>query len=96
MSDQTDLFFFKCSVSDDLYGASPNANSTPLPTPGGGTWIPLAGVESLNEARHGLVENEAREEISKWGCHWFTSKGSREIYWGPEGPPKNNIAMGKV
>ena len=80
------LYLFKCSVSEDLYGASTNPNGTPLPTTGGGTWLPLAGVDSLERAKGGFVEKEARDEISKWGCHWFSSEGSRDIYWGPDGP----------
>ena len=87
MTKKTDLFLFKCSVSDDLYGAAPNVDGTPLPTPGGGTWIPLDGVDDLGGAKNGFVEHEAREEISKWGCHWFTSEGSRDIFWGSEVPP---------
>ena len=84
------LYFFKCSVSEDLYGASPNKDGSPLPTPGGGTWIPLDNIESLGNAKSGFVKDEAFAEISKWDCHWFTSKGSRDIYWGTGGPPKEN------
>jgi len=90
MTDQTDPFFFKCSVSKDLYGATLNADGAPLPTPGGGTWIPLDGIDALGSALPGFIESDAREAISKWGCHWFTSDGSRDIYWGPDGPPVND------
>jgi len=38
------LYFFKCSVSEDLYGASPNKSGEPLPTPGGGNkWSDISG-----------------------------------------------------
>ncbi len=86
MSTSDDLYFFRCSVSEDLYGISLNKNGSPLPTPGGGAWLLLPGIESLQSARNGFVESEAREEISKWGCHWFTSEGSTEIYWGSDEP----------
>ena len=89
MSSADNLYFFKCSVSDDLYGASPNKNGSPLPTPGGGAWLLLPGIESLESARSGFVELEAKEEIGRWDCHWFTSEGSTDIYWGPDGPPSN-------
>lgn len=84
----TALYFFKCSVSADLYGAALNVDGTPLPTPGGGSWIPLDDVSALGDAKHGFVESEAREALSVWGCHWFTSTGGVEITWGPDGPPK--------
>ena len=87
MTNKGKLFLFKCSVSDDLYGVAPNDDGTPLPTPGGGTWIPLGGVNALGSAKNGFAEIEAREEISKWGCHWFTSEGGRDIVWGSEVPP---------
>ena len=86
-----ELFFFTCSVSEDLYGASPNADGTPLPTPGGGTWLPVESLETLGAAAKGFDADYAAREIEAWGCHWFTSKGPREIYWGPEGPPKRIV-----
>jgi hypothetical protein len=84
MTNRSELFFFVCSVSDDLYGVSPNLDGTPLPTPGGGSWIPADGIDTLGDAKKGFVESEARKEINKWGCHWFTSEGSSDIYWGDE------------
>jgi hypothetical protein len=88
MPDQNEaLCFFKCSVSEDLYGASPNASGEPLPTPGGGKWIPLVSLEDLGPAAKGYDPIAARRDIEAWGCHWFTSQGPRDIYWGPDGPP---------
>lgn len=87
MSKDLNLFFFNCSVSDDLYGASPNESGEPLPAPSGGKWLPLDGIEGLGDARSGFKESLARTEIAKWGCHWFTSEGPTEIYWGEDGPP---------
>ena len=83
------LYFFKCSVSDDLYGASPNKDGNPLPTPGGGQWLPIEILDSNHpEAIVGFDTNVAQAEIAKYGCHWFTTKGPRDIYWGDEKPPK--------
>jgi hypothetical protein len=87
MSDDPSVFFFKCSVSEDLYGASPNANGSPLPTPGGGNWVPIDGLQGLGSARTGFNREAAMADISKWGCHWFTSNGPTDIIWGEEGPP---------
>ncbi len=85
------LYFFKCSVSEDLYGASPNKSGEPLPTPGGGKWL---AIEIINpehpESIIGFEKNRADSEIKKWGCHWFNTKGPREIYWGEDGPPEEN------
>jgi hypothetical protein len=83
------LFFFKCSVSEDLFGASPNPDGTPLPTPGGGKWLPLAALDEKGSEPAGFDASAARAEIEQWGCHWFTTKGPRDIYWGPGGPPKS-------
>ncbi len=83
----SDLHFFVCSVSDDLYGVSPNANGEPLPTPGGGKWLPVESLEDIGPAAAGFDARAAAAEIASWGCHWFTSKGPRDIYWGPDGPP---------
>ena len=58
----------------------------PLPAPGGGTWMPVDGIDGSGNAKQGLVEREAREEISKWERHWFPASGSRDLYWGPGGP----------
>ena len=82
------LHFFKCSVSEDLYGVCPDPTGNPLPTPGGGVWIPVDSLEALGPAAAGFDVDEASKEIAAWGCHWFTSKGPRDIYWGPDGPPK--------
>ena len=85
------LYFFKCSVSDDLYGASPNKDGNPLPTPGGGQWLPIEILDSNHpEAIVGFDTKVAQVEIAKYGCHWFTTKGPRDIYWGDEKPP--NVA----
>ena len=83
------LYFFKCSVSDDLYGASPNKDGNPLPTPGGGQWLPIEILDSNHpEAIIGFDIKVAKAEIAKYGCHWFTTNGPRDIYWGDEKPPK--------
>ena len=84
MVDGQSVFLFKCSVSEDLYGASCNSDGSPLPTPGGGKWIPIGG---LGPARIGFNREAAIADIAKWGCHWFTSKGPTDISWGEEGPP---------
>ncbi len=85
------LYFFKCSVSEDLYGVSPNKKGEPLPTPGGGKWLPIEIINSEHsESIIGFEKNIAASEIEKWGCHWFTTKGSRDIYWGEKGIPKEN------
>lgn len=84
------LFFFKCSVSDDLYGASPNKSGAPLPTPNDGKWLPIAILNSdFSETIIGWNANTAHSEIEKWGCHWFTTNGPVDIYWGEDGPPNN-------
>ena len=84
------LYFFKCSVSDDLYGVSPNNNGDPLPTPGGGKWLPIE-IINYNDSNSiiGFDKNAANSEIEKYGCHWFTTKGPREIYWGENKPTEN-------
>lgn len=83
------LYFFKCSVSVDLYGASPNKDGNPLPTPGGGKWLPIEILDSdYPETIIGFNLVEAKAEIAKFGCHWFTTKGTTEIHWGDEKPPK--------
>ena len=87
MPEIEDLYLFKCSVSEDLYGASPNSDGSPLPTPGGGTWILIDGIQALGLARSGFDEKVARRDIEHWGCHWFTSEGPTDIYWGENGPP---------
>ena len=85
------IYFFKCSVSEDLYGASPNVSSDPLPTPGGGKCLPVEGLDALGDASTGFDDKAAQGEIDLWRCHWFTSKGPRDIYWGPDGPPKERV-----
>lgn len=94
MSASSDLYFFKCSVSEDLYGASPNADGSPLPTPGGGKWLVLHGLEALGSAQAGFDKETAMSDISRWGCHWFTTAGPREIYWGEDGPPTEILKTG--
>jgi len=84
-------YIFACSISEDLYGASPNASGDPLPTPAGGKWLPVDGLGEIGDAAAGFNSQVAQEEIARWGCHWFTSKGPRDIYWGPDGPPRNLV-----
>lgn len=88
MTSEPKLYFFTCSVSEDLYGASLSSDGTPLPTPSGGKWLPVEYPAGLKAAAATFDEAAARREIEQWGCHWFTSKGPREIYWGPAGAPK--------
>lgn len=87
MSNTENLYFFTCSVSKDLYGVSPNMTGDPLPTPGGGQWLPVESLADLGDAAAGFDASAAQREINRWGCHWFTSKGPRDVYWGPDGPP---------
>ncbi len=87
MAGNPKIFYFKCSVSDDLYGACRDASGDPLPTPGGGKWLPMPDLAALGSASSGFDLAAADKEISKWGCHWFTSAGSCDISWGPKGPP---------
>ena len=84
-------YIFACSISEDLFGASLNASGAPLPTPGGGKWLPVDGLDEIGGAAAGFNLQVAREEIARWGCHWFTSKGPRDIYWGPDGPPSKLV-----
>jgi hypothetical protein len=88
MPEKDTPFIFVCSVSEDLYGASPNANGEPLPTPGGGKWLPVDGLAAIGDASVGFDEIIAEKDIAQWGCHWFTSHGPRDINWGPDGPPQ--------
>lgn len=87
MAENAKTYFFKCSVSDDLYGACQDASGDPLPTPGGGKWLPKPDLAALGPGSAGYDPVTADKEISKWGCHWFSSQGSVDIYWGPQGPP---------
>jgi len=91
MAAEPKLHFFSCSVSDDLYGVSLSADGAPLPTPSGGTWLPLEFPADLGTAASGFDDAAARREIERWGCHWFTSQGPREINWGPDGRPKKSV-----
>lgn len=84
------LYFFKCSVSEDLAGVSLNPDGSPLPTPGGGKWLPVKNLATLGEQGANFDLAVALSEIERWGCHWFTSGGPRDIYWGPEGAPEAN------
>lgn len=60
------IYFFKCSVSEDLYGASLNKNGKPLPTPGGGKWLPVEILDSnYPEAIVGFDKEIAQLEIAK-------------------------------
>lgn len=89
MSKDEPFYFFACSVSEDLYGTSLNPDGSPLPTPSGGKWLPVDGLSALGAAAAGFDRGEAQREIALWGCHWFTSKGTRDINWGPDGPPSH-------
>ena len=91
MASEPRLYFFTCSVSEDLYGVSPSADGAPLPTPSGGVWHPVDDLADLGAAAAGFDGAAARREIERWGCHWFTSQGPREINWGAEGPPKETV-----
>ena len=91
MLGQKPYYIFTCSVSDDLYGACLQRDGTALPTPGGGNWLPVDRLADLGDAAAGFDVNAARQDIADWGCHWFTSKGPREIYWGPQGPPIKRV-----
>lgn len=94
-TDNMKIYFFKCSVSEDLYGASLNKDGAPLPTPGGGKWLPIEILNSsYPETIVGFNEEVAKSEIAKWGCHWFSTKGPEDISWGDEGPPKEIVKQG--
>lgn len=84
-------FFFKCSVSEDLYGACLDPSGDPLPTPGGGTWLPVDSLDALGAAAAGFNPEAAERDIARWDNHWFTSNGRREIWWGPDGPPEHLV-----
>ncbi len=75
------VYFFKCSVSEDLYGASSDSSGSLLPTPGGGKWLPLNEKSDLGDAEPGYDEGSSKKDLKKWGCHWFTSKGPTKIIW---------------
>jgi len=75
------VYFFKCSVSEDLYGACLDLSGSPLPTPGGGKWLPLSEKSDLGGAEQGYNDDASKEDLEKWGCHWFTSKGPTKIIW---------------
>ena len=85
------LYFFKCSISEDLYGACHVPSGEPLPTPGGGTWLPVDSLDALGPAASGFDPDAASRDIERWENHWFTSIGPREIYWGPDGPPEHLV-----
>jgi len=80
-------YFFECSVSADLYGACMDKNGAALPTPSGGTWLPVAGLAAIGAAAQGYDAAAAARDIRLWKCHWFTSEGPRGINWGAAGPP---------
>ena len=83
------LYFFKCLISEDLYGVCLDPSGVPLPTPGGGKWLPVGSLDDLGSAATGFDPDAAGRDIQMWDNHWFTSKGPREIYWGPDGPPED-------
>lgn len=88
MATEPKLYFFTCSVTEDLFGVSPAADGGLLPTPGGGKWLAVNDLADLGAALEGFSETAARNDIERWGCHWFTSLGPRDINWGPDGPPE--------
>jgi hypothetical protein len=92
MSSVPKLYFFKCSVSEDLAGACLKADGSPLPTPGGGKWLPMVNLAALGNQGADFDRAAAMSEIEKWGCHWFTSNGPRDIYWGPDGAPQEMLS----
>ncbi len=92
MATEPKLHFFTCSVTEDLFGVSPAADGGLLPTPGGGKWLPVNDLADLGAAVGGFDETAARCDIERWECHWFTSRGPREIKWGPDGPPDEMAA----
>ena len=87
MSDDARLYFFRCAVSVDLYAVTNDASGRPLPTSGDIRWQAISGVEALGEAARGFDGETARADIARYGCHWFTSEGRVDIYWGEQGPP---------
>ncbi len=89
MKPQNKFYLFQCSVSEELYGASLNSNGSPLPTPAGGDWLAIKERDLIDRICKNFDPQAAQQDIDQWGCHWFTSKGPREIYWGPSGPPKS-------
>ena len=86
MADDARLYFFKCAVSVDLYAVTADAKGRPLPTAGDICWQAIGGIESLGEAAQGFNRKVARADVAHYGCHWFTSDGRIDIYWGEEGP----------
>lgn len=82
-------YFFTCSVSEDLYGVCPDPSGDPLPTPSGGKWLPVENLAALGQGSVGFDQDVVDRDIDVWGCHWFTSKGPRDINWGPDGPPEH-------
>ena len=87
MTENGRLFFFRCAVSVDLYAVTTDAEGRPLPTTGDISWQAIGGVDALGEAAQGFDGAAARADIARYGCHWFTSEGPVDIYWGEEGPP---------
>jgi hypothetical protein len=76
------LYFFKCSVSEDLYGTSPNKNGEPLPTPGGGTWLPIEIINSEHSASIiGFDKNTANSKL-KNGVATGLLRKDQEISFG--------------
>ena len=87
MANGLDLFIFKCAVSVDLYGVTANATGSALLNSGGTYWVPVHDVAALGEAVRGFDPETARRDIARQGCHWFTSDGPVEVYWGDISPP---------
>lgn len=88
MSGNKKLFFFKCTVSVDLFGVTAEAGGRTLPRTGGTSWKRLGGLNALGEAAKGFDRAAAWEDISRQGCHWFTSDGPIDVFWGDPGPPR--------
>lgn len=88
MSRNGNLFFFQCTVSVDLFGVTAEAGGQTLPRAGGTSWERLGGLDALGEAARGFNQAVAWEDIKRQGCHWFTSDGPVEVFWGDAGPPR--------
>jgi hypothetical protein len=87
MAKDARLYFFKCAVSVDLYAVTTDADGRPLPTSGDIRWQAIDSLDALGEAAEGFDDATALADIARYGCHWFTSEGRVDIFWGEEGPP---------
>jgi hypothetical protein len=82
------LFFFRCAVSVDLFGVTSDPAGDCLPRSGGTTWVPLTNPIELGDAAKGFDAEKAQDDIRRQGCHWFTSEGPIDVFWGDAGPPR--------